>query len=316
MSQLSILLIAEYHKILRCERFLRQMYQFIPWKRLCEIIKPYHQHPQTGRKPIAIERKLRIICLQQWYNLSGPGVEHAIYDRNSFQKFLSIDIFTESVPDETTICNFRNLLQQHGLFEKILSTINEHLEQKGLLMKEGTVVDAILISASSSTKNQRGKRDPEMSSTQKNGKWHFGMKTHVGVDPKSGLVHSLSTTTAKIHDTHQFADLLHGEEKAILDDKGYFSASRKKDLRDQGIFCGILDKASRNTSLSVSQKKRNRKLSRARAIVELPFQVIKCQWSYRKTRYRGLAKNTGQLQLLFGLYNLFRVRKKLFLSPI
>jgi IS5 family transposase len=197
------------------------MDQVVPWKKLCKIIKPYHQEPPTGRKPIAIERKLRIICLQQWYNLSDPGVEDAIYDRNSFQKFLSIDILTESVPDETTICNFRNLLQRHGLFEKILSTINEHLEQKGLLMKEGTAVDATLISAPSSTKNQSGKRDPEMSSTQKNGKWHFGMKAHVGVDPKSGLVHSLSATTAKIHDTHQFADLLHGEEKAILGDKGY-----------------------------------------------------------------------------------------------
>lgn len=183
-------------------------------------------------------------------------------------------------------------------------------------MKEGTAVDATLITAPSSTKNQSGKRDPEMSSTQKNGKWHFGMKAHVGVDQKSGLVHSLSTTTAKIHDTRQFYNLLHGEEKAILGDKGYFNSSRKQDLRKQGIFCGILDKASRNTSLSSSQKKRNRKLSSARAIVEHPFQVIKCQWNYRKTRYRGLAKNTGQLHLLFGLYNLFRVRKKLLLNPV
>ena len=316
MSQLSFLSIAQYRKTLRCEKFLNQMDQVVPWQKLCAIIKPYHEQPKTGRKPIAIERKLRIICLQQWYCLSDPGVEDAIYDRNSFQKFLSIDILTESVPDETTICNFRNLLQHHGLFEKILSAINKHLEQKGLLMKEGTAVDATLITAPSSTKNQSGKRDPEMSSTQKNGKWHFGMKAHVGVDQKSGLVHSLSTTTAKIHDTRQFDNLLHGEEKAILGDKGYFNSSRKRDLRKQGIFCGILDKASRHTSLSSSQKKRNRKLSSARAIVEHPFQVIKCQWHYRKARYRGLAKNTGQLQLLFGLYNLFRVRKKLLLNPV
>lgn len=316
MSQLSFLSIAQYRKTLRCEKFLNQMDKVVPWKKLCAIIKPYHEQPKTGRKPIAIERKLRIICLQQWYCLSDPGVEDAIYDRNSFQKFLSIDILTESVPDETTICNFRNLLQHHGLFEKILSAINKHLEQKGLLMKEGTAVDATLITAPSSTKNQSGKRDPEMSSTRKNGKWHFGMKAHVGVDQKSGLVHSLSTTTAKIHDTRQFDNLLHGEEKAILGDKGYFNSSRKQDLRKQGIFCGILDKASRYTSLSSSQKKRNRKLSSARAIVEHPFQVIKCQWNYRKTRYRGLAKNTGQLHLLFGLYNLFRVRKKLLLNPV
>lgn len=316
MNQLSFLSIAQYRKTLRCEKFLNQMDQVVPWKKLCAIIAPYHEQPKTGRKRLDLERKLRIICLQQWYNLSDPGVEDAIYDRNSFQKFLSIDILTESVPDETTICNFRNLLQHHGLFEKILSAINKHLEQKGLLMKEGTAVDATLITAPSSTKNQSGKRDPEMSSTQKNGKWHFGMKAHVGVDQKSGLVHSLSTTTAKIHDTRQFEELLHGEEKAILGDKGYFNSSRKRDLRKQGIFCGILDKASRNTSLSSSQKKRNRKLSSARAIVEHPFQVIKCQWNYRKARYRGLAKNTGQLHLLFGLYNLFRVRKKLLLNPV
>jgi len=316
MSQLSFLSITQYRKTLRCEKFLNQMDQVVPWKKLCKIIKPYHQDPPTGRKPIAIERKLRILCLQQWYCLSDPGVEDAIYDRNSFQKFLSIDILTESVPDETTICNFRNLLQRHGLFEEIFSTINRHLEKKGLLMKEGTAVDATLIAAPSSTKNQSGKRDPEMSSTQKSGKWHFGMKAHVGVDPKSGLVHSLTTTTAKIHDTQQLEKLLHGEEKAILGDKGYSCSARKKELRKKGIFCGILDKGSRHTSLSTSQVKRNRKLTAARAVVEHPFQVIKCQWNYRKTRYRGLAKNTGQLHLLFGLYNLFRVRKKLLLTPV
>ncbi len=316
MSQLSLLSIAQYRKTLRCEKFLNQMDKVVPWKKLCNIIKPYHQKPQTGRRPIAIERKLRILCLQQWYNLSDPGVEDAIYDRNSFQKFLSIDILTESVPDETTICNFRNLLQKHALFERILVTINEHLAQKGLLMKEGTVVDATLIAAPSSTKNKTGKRDPEMSSTQKNGQWHFGMKAHIGVDSKFSLVHSLKTTTAKIHDSKKFDELLHGEGKAVLADKGYFNSSRKHDLRQQGIFCGILDKATRNNSLSSSQKKRNLKLSRARALVEHPFQVIKCQWNYRKTRYRGLAKNSGHLHLLFGLYNLFRVRKKLLLTPV
>ena len=316
MNQRSFLSIVQYRKTLRCEKFLNQMDQVVPWKKLCDLIKPYHQQPPTGRRCIAIERKLRILCLQQWYNLSDPGVEDAIYDRNSFQKFLSIDILTEPVPDETTICKFRSLLNGHGLFEQIFSTINEHLTEKGLLMKEGTVVDATIITAPSSTKNKSGKRDPEMSSTVKNGKWHFGMKAHVGVDSKFGLVHSLDATTAKTHDTRQFEELLHGEEQAVLGDKGYFSSSRKRSLREKGIFCGIVDKASRHTSLSSSQKKRNRKLSAARAIVEHPFQVIKCQWNYRKTRYRGISKNKSQLQLLFGLYNLFRVRKKLLLHPV
>ena len=316
MNQLSFLSMAQYRKTLRCEKFLNQMNQVVPWRKLCGLIEPYHQQPPTGRRCIDIERKVRILCLQQWYNLSDPGVEDAIYDRNSFQKFLSIDILTETVPDETTICKFRSLLNEHGLFEQIFSTINEHLAEKGLLMKEGTVVDATIITAPSSTKNKSGKRDPEMSSTMKNGKWHFGMKAHIGVDSKFGLVHNLDATTAKTHDTHQFEELLHGEEQAILGDKGYFSVSRKRSLRKKGIFCGIADKASRHTSLSSSQLKRNRKLSAARAIVEHPFQVIKCQWNYRKTRYRGISKNKSQLQLLFGLYNLFRVRKKLLLHPV
>lgn len=192
------------------------MGQVVPWAQLCELIKPYYQNPATGRKRIDLERMLRILCLQQWYNLSDPGVEEAIYDRNSFQKFLSLDIFTESVPDETTVCKFRLHLQEHGLFEEIFLLICKYLQDQGLLMKEGTVVDATLITAPSSTKNKSGKRDPEMSSTQKNGKWHFGMKAHIGVDSKSGLVHSLSATTAKVHDTREFDALLNGEEKSCL----------------------------------------------------------------------------------------------------
>lgn len=316
MSQLSFLAIAQYKRTLRCEVFLNQMSQVVPWKRLCNIIKPFHRVPKTGRRPISIERKLRIICLQQWYNLSDPGVEEAVYDRNSFQKFLSIDILTESVPDETTICKFRKLLHENDLFAKVFVAINEHLEEKGLLMKEGTVVDATLITAPVSTKNSSGKRDPEMSSTRKNGKWHFGMKAHIGVDQKTGLVHSLETSTAKTHDTRAFDELLHGKEEAIFGDKGYFNSKRKHEIRRQGIFCGILDKASGKIPLSSSQKKRNRKLSSVRAVVEHPFQVIKCQWHYRKTKYRGLDKNASQLHLLFGLYNLFRIRKKLLFTLV
>lgn len=311
MSQLSLLSIAIYRKTLRCEKFLNQMDQVVPWKTLYSLIEPYHKQPKTGRKRIDLERKLRILCLQQWYNLSDPGVEDAIYDRNSFQKFLSIDILTESVPDETTICNFRKLLNENDLFDAIFIEINNYLENKGLLMKEGTAVDATLIAAPTSRKNSSRKRDPEMSSTRKGGNYYFGMKANIGVDSKSGLVHSLIATTAKIHDTHQFEDLLHGEEQAVWADKGYSNIPRKQSLRQRGIFCGILDKGGNHNPLSQSQKWRNKKLSRARLIVEHPFQVIKCQWNYRKTRYRGIAKNRGQLQLLFGLCNLFRVRKKL-----
>ena len=243
--------------------------------------------------------------------MSDPGCEEAIYDRNSFQKFLEIDLLGERVPDETPILNFRHLLEKHKLAKKIFKTINKHLEQQGLLMKEGTIVDATLIASAKSTKNKDKKRDPEMSSTKKGNNWHFGMKANIGVDSQSGLVHSVEPTTAKVHDRTSLEDLLHGEEKAILGDKGYFKDDDKRKCRKDGIFWGVMDKAKRNHKLSGSQKKRNRKLRSIRAKVEHPFQVIKCQWHYCKARYRGIEKNAGQLYMLFGLHNLFKARKAL-----
>ena len=309
MSQLSFLSIAQNKKQLRCEKFLNQMNQVIPWQKLSKLVKPYFPEAQTGRKRMGLETMLRILCLQQWFSLSDPGVEEAIYDRNSFQKFLKLDLLSSPVPDETTILKFRHCLEKHRLFEKIFNEINRHLEEKGLLMKAGTIVDATLIAAPSSTKNKTKKRDAEMSSTQKSGKWHFGMKAHIGVDSNSGIVHSLTATTAKDHDITQMDNLLHGQEKAIIADKGYFDTNRKKQCRKNSIFWGVLDKAKRGKQLSSSQNKKNRKLSSIRAKVEHPFQIIKCQWKYTKTRYRGINKNLSQLYLLFGLSNLFKTRK-------
>lgn len=299
-------------KVLRASKFLDSMDQIIPWDLLTQAVAPYYQgQAATGRKALPLERMLRIYFLQQWYGLSDPETEDAIYDRRSFQNFLKLDMAGDSGPDETTILNFRHLLEEHHLQERFFALINEHLREQGLQLKRGTIVDATLIAAPSSTKNRLKQRDPEMSSTKKNNRWHFGMKASIGVDAASGLVHSLKTATAKTHDSRLLEDCLHGAEEAILGDKGYADQKRKQQCRAQGLYYGILDKATRGISLRPGQKKRNRRLAALRAKVEHPFQVIKCQWHYRKVRYRGLAKNTAQLFALFGLHNLFRVRHQL-----
>lgn len=310
MNQTSFLSLAHTKK-LRCEKFLDEMKAVIPWKKLCKVIKPHYSKGNVGRKPMELEMMVKIHCLQQWYNLSDPGCEEAIYDRNSFQKFLGIDLLADAVPDETTILHFRHVLEKHKLPKKIFNVINRHLTELGLLMKAGTIVDATLIASAKSTKNKEKRRDSEMSSTKKGNNWHFGMKANIGVDAQSGLVHSVESTTAKEHDRKSLDALRHGEEKAVFGDKGYVKDDDKKQARSDGVFWGVLDKAKRNHPLSSKQRKRNKKLSSIRAKVEHPFQVIKCQWHYRKTRYRGIEKNACQLYMLFGLHNVFKVRRVL-----
>jgi len=319
VSQLSFLSIALNNKKLRCEKFLDEMSVVIPWQRLEDAIKPYYFNDVSnkgGRPPFDLELILKIHCLQQWFGLSDPGIEDAIYDRNSFQKFLNIDLMAGRVPDETTILNFRHLLEKYNLAKALFEEINSYLEEKNLLLKEGTVVDATLIAAPTSTKNKAKKRDPEMSSTKKNDQWYFGMKAHIGVQSKGKpLVHSLESSTAKDHDSTKTEELLHGDETDVFADKAYDDKAIKQFCRKNGIFYGITNKAKRNKKLSNKQKKRNKQFSSVRAKVEHPFQIIKCQWNYRKVRYRGLMKNTGQLNILFGLANLFMVRK-LLLNPV
>jgi IS5 family transposase len=314
MNQPSFLAIS-HQKKLRCERFLDEMEDIIPWDAFLERILPLNPARATGRKRTDALLLLKIHFLQQWYNLSDPGAEEAIYDRNSFQKFLGIDLLADSVPDETTILHFRHLLESHGLQQEFFSVVRGLLEEACLLMRQGTIVDATIIEAPSSTKNREKKRDPDMSSTKKNGEWHFGMKAHIGVDVASGFVHTVETSTAKVHDKAKVEALFHGDEQAKFGDKGYVGDDEKRQARKDGIFWGILDKGRRNHPLSRSQKQRNRKLSSIRAIVEHPFQVIKCQWGYTKTRYRGLRKNTGHLFTLFMLANLFKARRKLRCVP-
>ena len=304
-------------KVTRRERFLAEMNVLVPWQRLLDALSPSY-YPDAagkrGRPPTPLDRMLRIYFLQQWYGLADEALEDAIYDSQAMRDFVGIDLSIESVPDATTLLRFRHLLERHSLTQRIFEEINASLAERGLFMREGTIVDATIIAAPSSTKNQSGKRDPEMSSTRKGKQYYFGMKAHIGVDGDSSLVHSLVGTKAKCHDSTQREVLLHGEEQVIGGDKGYADDRFKQSCRAAGVVYAISDKAKRNHPLSNAQKKRNRQLSSWRAKVEHPFQVIKCQWHFRKVRYKGLKKNTSQLFMLFGLYNLFRVRIKLMAS--
>ena len=310
MIQNSFLALA-HEKKLRCEKFLEEMEKIIPWEKFSHEIQPFYTEKETGRKRMEMMIMLKIYFLQQWYALSDPAAEEAVYDRNSFQKFLGIDLLSHKVPDETTILNFRHLLEAHKLQERFLKIVNAVLERKGLLMREGTIVDATIIAAPSSTKNQDKKRDPEMSQTKKGNQWFFGMKAHIGVDAQSGLVHTLETSAAKVNDRTPFKKLLHGSERAIFGDKGYCKTEDKREARKKGILWAVSDRGTRSHALSSSQKKQNRKFSSVRSKVEHPFGVIKCQWGFVKVRYKGLFKNTMQLSMLFSLANLFRVRKRL-----
>lgn len=311
IQQNSFLALAQNQKRLRCEKFLEEMEKVVPWNDFKSEIDPHYEEKETGRKRMDLIMMLKIYFLQQWYALSDREAEEMIYDRNSFQKFLGIDLLSQAIPDDTTILNFRHLLEEHKLQERFFAIVQSQLQAQGLFMKEGTIVDATIIAAPSSTKNAEQKRDPEMSQTKKGNQWYFGMKAHIGVDSRSGLVHSLKTTAAKTNDRIPFPDLLHGEEKAIFGDKAYGKQEDKQAFRAKGVLWAVKDRASFKHPLSGSQQKRNKKFGSIRSKVEHPFQVVKCQWKYIKVRYKGLFKNTMQLFSLFALANLFRIRKKL-----
>lgn len=311
MPQGSFLQIALNKKKLKCERFLDEMEIVIPWDEMTEAISPYYVRHHMGKPKTDLKLLLKIYCLQLWYNLSDPGAEEAIYDRGSFQKFLDIDLLANNVPDETTILHFRHFLEKHELQKEIFELINHILTKQGMFLQEGTIMDATIIHAPSSLKNNDQKRDPDMSSTRKNNQFHFGMKAHIGVDDRTGLVHTLAVTTAKVHDGQMFKELLTGKEKAIWADKAYGTKEHKKEFREKGIFYGITPRGSRYVVVSKKQKRQSKKWSSVRAKVEFPFRIIKCLWQHTKTRYRGLKKNGLQLFMLFGLANLYSVRKKL-----
>ena len=299
------------HKQLRREKFLSEMDQVIPWSEMLAAIRPHYHDNVVGRPAKDLQMMLKIYFLQQWYNLSDPMMEEEICDKISFQKFLQIDLLADTVPDETTILNFRHLLEAQRLQETFLEIVNALLTERGYFMKKGTIVDATLIAAPSSTKNKEKKRDPEMSQTKKGNQWYFGMKGHIGVDADSGLVHSVEATTAKVADIKMLGKLLTGEERSVFGDKAYSKEEDKVAARKAGILYAMSDRAKKNHPLSSSQRKKNRKHSSIRSKVEHPFHVLKNLWHFRKVRYRGLTKNGLQLHTLFALCNLYLVRKRL-----
>jgi len=303
----------------RREQFLAEMEQVLPWAALQTLIRP-HYYRETdrgpGHPPIGLERMLRMYLLQQWYSLGDEALEDAVYDSNAFRHFLGIDLSRESVPDATTLLGFRHLLEAKGLQCEIFETINALLRSRGLMMSEGTLVDASIIDAPSSTKNKDKRRDPQMHQTRKGNQWYFGMKAHIGVDMHSGLTHSLTGTAANEADVNQTANLLHGEEQSVYADAGYTGADKRAELKERKLTWRIAMKRGKLKAMDEGPLKEitmqiEHLKSKLRSRVEHPFHVVKNRFGHRKVRYKGLAKNTGQLYVLFALANLVIAKKAL-----
>jgi IS5 family transposase len=297
-------------KVTRRERFLAEMDAVIPWPRLLALIEPHYPKAGAGRQPHPMERMLRIYFMQNWFNLSDPQAEDSLYDIESMRRFAGIELVEDAIPDESTILRFRHLLEEHRLTEAIFAEVRSLLEEKRLLLKSGTIVDATIIAAPPSTKNAEKARDPEMHQTRKGKQWHFGMKAHVGTD-RRGIVHSLATTDAAAADISQMHKLLHGEEREVFGDQAYWSEVHLRSAKERGIRYRINRRASRAKPLSDHQRFINQVRSKARARGEHAFHVVKRLWGFAKVRYRGLAKNTARLFTAFALANLYLLRRRL-----
>jgi IS5 family transposase len=297
-------------KVTRRERFLAEMDAVIPWARLLALIEPHYPKAGRGRQPVGLEKMLRIYFLQNWFNLSDPQAEDSIYDSESMRRFAGVELGDDVVPDETTILRFRHLLEKHGLTEAIFAEVNQLLEQRRLLLKSGTILDATIISAPSSTKNATESRDPEMRQARKGRTWHFGMKLHVGTD-RRGLVHHLTSTHAATADITQVEALLHGKEREVFGDQAYWSEAQRQSFRAAGVKYRVNRRGHRYRPLTEHQRAVNRSRSRHRARGEHAFHVVKRLWGFMKVRYRGLAKNTARAFTMFALANLYLVRHKL-----
>jgi IS5 family transposase len=297
-------------KVTRRERFLGEMDAVIPWPRLLQLIEPHYPQAGKGTQPMPLERMLRIYFMQNWFNLSDPGAEDSLYDSESMRRFAGIELVEDAIPDETTILRFRHLLERHQLTERMFTEIRSLLEEKRLLLRSGTIVDATIIEAPPSTKNEQKARDPEMRQGKKGGGWHFGMKAHIGTDVH-GRVHSLATTHAGAADITQMHKLLHGDERAVYGDQAYWSADHRQAAEARGIRYRVNRRPNGRDPLTRYQRALNRSRSRTRARGEHAFHVVKCLWGFTKVRYRGLAKNTARLFTAFALANLYLVRHRL-----
>ena len=293
----------------RRERFLTEMDAVVPWAALLAAIEShYPKAGRRGRPPRPLATMLRIYFMQQWYALSDPAMEDALYEIESMRRFAGLELADDAMPDETTILKFRHLLEKHGLTAKMMNIINDTLAERGLLLKGGTMVDATIIHAPPSTKNEQKQRDPEMHQTKKGNQWFFGMKIHVGADVNSGLVHTVSVTPANASDISQLPHLLREDDRAVFGDKGYVNNDLKRHARKAGVFWGVSLKASKQRPLSDANKRFNHRMSSIRARVEHVFRVIKRQFGYTKVRYKGIAKNAAQVFSLIGLTNLYLAR--------
>ena len=300
----------------RREIFLAEMEQVVPWQQLLGLVAPHYPvSGRPGRQPYALATMLRIHLLQQWYALSDPAMEEALHEIPTLRRFAQLGGL-DNVPDETTILNFRRLLETHGLAARMLEAVNAHLARKGQSLRSGTIVDATLIAAPSSTKNADHARDPEMHQTKKGNQWYFGMKAHIGVDEFSGLVHHVHCTAANVADVTVTHTLLHGKEDSVFGDSGYTGADKREELQD--CEAAFFIAAKRSVLQAIGNKRERAREQRwehfkasVRAKVEHPFRVIKRQFGYTKVRYRGLAKNTAQVLMLFALSNLWLKRKQL-----
>ena len=303
-------------KSTRKRAFLAEMDRVVPWSALVELVAPFAPEGRRGRPPFSVETMLRIHFMQQWFTLSDPAMEEALHDVPLFRDFAGLSGWSERLPDESTILRFRHLLEQHKLAPQILQTINDLLRAKGLMLRVGTVVDATLIAAPSSTKNSSGERDPEMHQSKKGNQWYFGMKAHIGVDAESGLVHTVRGTAGNVNDVVEANALLHGQEAQAFGDAGYQGAHKRADAKPS-VRWNIAMRPGKRAALDTSKKlgqlteQLERLKASIRAKVEHPFRVIKRQFGHVKVRYRGLAKNNAQLHTLFALSNLWMARKTL-----
>ena len=313
MKQLTLAAVGfeRYAKTTRRAAFLTEMERVVPWSALCALIEPFYPKPGNGRPPVGVERMLRIYFLQQWFNLSDPAVEEALYNSSAMRRFVDIDLGREPAPDETTVCRFRHLLEAHDLGQPLFDEVQRHLAAKGLKVATGTIVDATIINAPSSTKNADKARDPEMHQTKKGNQWYFGMKAHFGVDSRTKLIHAVVATPANVADSTVLPELLHGQETRVWGDQAYRGqravirehAPKARDFTNRRYrHRGVVDEVERA---------KNRTKSKVRARVEHAIGVIKRVFGFAKLRYRGLKKNTHRLLVTCALANLFMVRRQL-----
>src|ERR1017187_2799394 len=302
---------AKYGRKSKRELFLDRMDQVVPWSELLALVEPVYPRTGNGRQPVGLAIMLRTYFLQQWFGFSDPGMEEAYYDSPVLQRFTGVDLGVAAAPDETTILRFRHLLEAHDLCGEMLMTVNRYLETKGIRITTGTIVDATIIHAPSSTKNSSGGRDPEMHQTKKGNQWYFGLKAHIGVDSKEGVVHSVCTSAASVADSHMVADLLHGEERKVWGDAGYQGQGDK--IREAAPHAQ--DMTCRRTKfknyVDEEARRKNTTKSRVRAKVEHPFRILKRIFGFDKVRYRGLRKNHNRLCACFALVNLYQHRQRL-----